>query len=405
MGNLSRPVTRSVGVDPNAVPVPSGTAFGYTSSTFTTEQPCPPKTRTVPRTPAPEQTAAHHPADDTSAHAGDPDRSAAQEPSDTSAASGTVARTPSDVARLEESATAATGEGVPGYEILGELGRGGMGVVYKARHLKLNRLVALKLMRGGGRVGRSDLIRFLAEAEAVAAITHDNVVQVFDYGDADGRPFMALEFLPGGSLSALLAKGRESVSSTASARDTAAILSHVARGVAAAHALGIVHRDLKPANVLLDEGGTPKVADFGLAKRGDGSEVTQTGQVMGTPAYMSPEQAKGGGPHERHTRGSEEGRCGREGRAARCARKERVGRRPPQGRQVAAVEYPQSRGEGRGRGKGRAQRQDRLLPLRSGVRCLKAADELKKLGYDVRPLKEGYKDLLKAGFAPADPPK
>ncbi len=148
-------------------------------------------------------------------------------------------------------------------------------------------------MLGGERVGRNDLIRFLAEAEAVAAIKHENVVQVFDYGDADGRPFMALEFLPGGSLSGSLAKGRESVSSTASACDTAALLSQVARGVAAAHALGIVHRDLKPANVLLDEAGAPKVADFGLAKRGEGSEVTQTGQVMGTPAYMSPEQAKG----------------------------------------------------------------------------------------------------------------
>ena len=254
--------------------------------------------RTVPRTPpAPEYTADHIPADDTAARAADessadPDRTAARQPSDPPAPGGTVVRTPSDVARLEEGAQASAAEGVPGYVLLGELGRGGMGVVHKARHVKLNRVVALKMMLGGARVGRSDLIRFLAEAEAVAAIEHENVVQVYDYGDADGRPYMALEFCPGGTLGGAL-KTRESVTATTSARDAAKLVARVARGVAAAHALGIVHRDLKPANVFLDAAGVPKVADFGLAKRGDGSDVTQAGQVMGTPAYMSPEQAKG----------------------------------------------------------------------------------------------------------------
>jgi tRNA A-37 threonylcarbamoyl transferase component Bud32 len=196
------------------------------------------------------------------------------------------------VARLEAKAQGRGAEGVPGYVLLGEVGSGGMGVVYRARHVKLNRIVALKMMLGGDRVSRGDLIRFLAEAEAVAAVKHKNVVQVYDYGESDGRPFMALEFCSGGTLSRLIAKGEASIRPASSARDVGELLGQVARGVAAAHALGIVHRDLKPGNVFLDEAGVPKVADFGLAKRGDGSDVTQEGQGMGTPAYMAPEQAQ-----------------------------------------------------------------------------------------------------------------
>jgi WD40 repeat protein len=165
-----------------------------------------------------------------------------------------------------------------------------MGIVYLACHLKLNRRVALKMVLGDVQAGRNEVIRFLAEAEAVAAIRHANVVQVIDYGESDGRPFMALEYLCGGSLAAKL---EGDGATPIHPREAAALLAQISLGVAAAHALGIVHRDLKPANVLLDEHGVPKVADFGLAKRGTASNVTQTGQVMGTPAFMSPEQARG----------------------------------------------------------------------------------------------------------------
>jgi serine/threonine-protein kinase len=183
---------------------------------------------------------------------------------------------------------------IPGYEILEELGCGGMGVVYRARHLKLNRLVALKMILGGEQAGRGDLTRFLAEAKAVAAIKDKNVVQVFDYGEADGLPFMALEYLSGGPISSLLRADGESARRPLAPRDAARLVSQIARGVAATHALGIIHRDLKPGNVLFDEAGTPKVADFGLALRMEGARgVTQSGQIHGTPEYMAPEQASG----------------------------------------------------------------------------------------------------------------
>jgi WD40 repeat protein/tRNA A-37 threonylcarbamoyl transferase component Bud32 len=176
---------------------------------------------------------------------------------------------------------------VPGYELLATLGVGGMGEVWKARQIKLNRVVALKMVLGGQRAERKDLIRFLAEAEAVAAIKHPHVVQVHEYGEADGRPFLAMEYLPGGSLTDRLKQtGR------LSPLDAAKLLGTLAGAVNAAHDLGIVHRDLKPGNVLYDEDGQPKVTDFGLAKRA-GSDLTATQAVMGTPAYMAPEQARG----------------------------------------------------------------------------------------------------------------
>jgi hypothetical protein len=207
-------------------------------------------------------------------------------------------------------AAASGGAAVAGYEILGELGRGAMGVVYKARHEKLHRLVALKMTLGELADGK-DLIRFLAEAEAVAAVKHENVVQVYDYGESGGRPYMALEYCSGGSLAQRLRTGAPFAPGEA-----AALVARIAAGVAAAHQEGIVHRDLKPGNILLqvagqkgephpagaDDGGaatvvadaaaTPKVADFGLAKRAT-SDLTATQAVMGTPAYMSPEQAGG----------------------------------------------------------------------------------------------------------------
>ena len=241
---------------------------------------------TVPRTPLVAE------ADDTKSRAAedssaDQNRTANFVPAE--AGTGTVARTPSDTARQEADAQSRAAAGVPGYVLLRELGRGGMGVVYQARHVKLNRVVALKMMLGGEQASRGELIRFLAEAEAVAAVRHENVVQVYDFGEADGRPFMALEFCPGGTLGRLLSNSPDAARTPT---ETAALIAQVARGVAAAHTLGIVHRDLKPNNVFLDEAGVPKVADFGLAKRGDGADVTQEGQGMGSPAYMAPEQAR-----------------------------------------------------------------------------------------------------------------
>jgi tetratricopeptide (TPR) repeat protein/tRNA A-37 threonylcarbamoyl transferase component Bud32 len=176
---------------------------------------------------------------------------------------------------------------VPGYVIEWELGRGGMGVVYRARHLTLKRPTALKMVLGTARADSKEIIRFLAEAEALATVRHPHVIGVYEFGEADGRPFLALEFCPGGTLAETLKAGR--LDATAAA----VLVRKLAEGVAAAHAMGIVHRDLKPGNVLFNESGEPKVTDFGLAKLGGGTDVTQSQAVMGTPAYMAPEQAKG----------------------------------------------------------------------------------------------------------------
>jgi tetratricopeptide (TPR) repeat protein/tRNA A-37 threonylcarbamoyl transferase component Bud32 len=176
---------------------------------------------------------------------------------------------------------------VPGYEVIEELGRGGMGVVYKARQATLNRTVALKLLLGAAHTQPVAVARFLIEAEAVAAIDHPHVVRVHHYGEFNGRPFLAMEYLPGGTLTGRLKVGPLTV------RVAAALVAKLAAGVAAAHALGIVHRDLKPGNVLFDGAEEPKVADFGLARRGEGTDLTRTDAVMGTPAFMPPEQFKG----------------------------------------------------------------------------------------------------------------
>jgi tetratricopeptide (TPR) repeat protein/tRNA A-37 threonylcarbamoyl transferase component Bud32 len=175
---------------------------------------------------------------------------------------------------------------IPGYDILAQIGRGGMGVVYKARQAGLNRTVALKTVRTAEMADPVALVRFLAEAEVVAAIDHPHVVRVFEFGQRNGAAYLAMEYLPGAPLSARLGSG------PMPPRDAAELLEKVARGVAAAHAQGVVHRDLKPGNVLFDEAGRPKVTDFGLAKRA-GSDLTRTRVVIGTPAYMAPEQAAG----------------------------------------------------------------------------------------------------------------
>ena len=177
---------------------------------------------------------------------------------------------------------------IPGYAVQGRLGVGGMGVVYKAVQQPLNRPVALKMIRGTVAPGSRSLVRFLAEAETAAAISHENVVRVFEYGEVGGEPFMVLEYLPGGTLAERLQESGPIAVATATNW-----LAAIARGVAAAHRLGIVHRDLKPANILFDDREIPKVSDFGLAKLRAGVDVTATQEVMGTPAYMSPEQARG----------------------------------------------------------------------------------------------------------------
>jgi tetratricopeptide (TPR) repeat protein len=186
---------------------------------------------------------------------------------------------------------------IPGYEILGELGYGGMGVVYRARQVSLGRVVALKMIRAGDAAGEADLARFRAEAEAVARLRHPNIVQIYEIGEHGGRPYFSLEFVEGGSLSRRLA------GAPLPPREAAALAETLARAVDAAHRAGVVHRDLKPANVLLAAGpdgapdlGRPKVADFGLAKRlDDPSGRTHEGALVGTPSYMAPEQAAGHG--------------------------------------------------------------------------------------------------------------
>src|SRR6516164_8568068 len=177
---------------------------------------------------------------------------------------------------------------VPGYEVESVLGRGGMGVVYRARHLRLGRLVALKTVLAGSYAGPNERERFRREAEAVAALRHPNVVQVYDVGDADGRPYFTMELMEGGSLARKLSGAPQP------ARQAAALLATLAGAVQAAHEASIVHRDLKPGNVLLAGDGTPKVADFGLARRLDQEGgLTRTGAALGTPSYMAPEQARG----------------------------------------------------------------------------------------------------------------
>jgi serine/threonine protein kinase len=169
---------------------------------------------------------------------------------------------------------------VPGYEFLEELGRGGFGIVYKVRHVRLNRIVALKMILVGGQAGSEERRRFLAEAEAIAAIKHPGIVQVFDFGTHDDLPFFSLEFCPGGSLA------RRLKSAPLPVREAAGLVEQVARAVQAAHERGIVHRDLKPSNILLSEDGSPKVTDFGIAKRvSAGPSITASDAILGTPTW------------------------------------------------------------------------------------------------------------------------
>jgi serine/threonine-protein kinase len=177
---------------------------------------------------------------------------------------------------------------VPGYEVEAKLGHGGMGVVYRARHVRLNRVVALKMVLTGDHAEPQERERFRREAEAVAALQHPNIVQIYDVGDVEGRPYFTMEYVDSGSLAQKLA------GTPLPAGDATALLADLANAVEAAHRGGIVHRDLKPANVLLTAAGVPKVSDFGLARRlGGDTGLTGTGTAVGTPSYMAPEQAQG----------------------------------------------------------------------------------------------------------------
>jgi len=161
-----------------------------------------------------------------------------------------------------------------------------MGVVYKARQIPLNREVAVKLILDADTVDPTALARFRAEAEVIADLKHPGVVQIHDAGVCDGRPYFVLEFLEGGSLAERTGRVWEPTAA-------ASLVAKLARTVHACHERGIVHRDLKPANILLTAEGEPKVADFGLAKRPEVTALTANGAVLGTPAYMAPEQAAG----------------------------------------------------------------------------------------------------------------
>lgn len=212
------------------------------------------------------------------------------------------------------SASVASGELPPpfdDYELLQELGRGGMGVVYLAKQKSLDRLVALKMIVSGAFASQNDRDRFRAEAESAARLVHPNIVTVYQIGEHSGRPYFAMQYVHGENLAARLRRG------PIPPREAARLIAALTRGVHHAHERGIIHRDLKPSNILLSavgdrlsasnsadwlnaesrrpiaESQEPKVTDFGLARRVDGPSLTTTGQILGTPSYMAPEQAAG----------------------------------------------------------------------------------------------------------------
>ena len=174
------------------------------------------------------------------------------------------------------------------YELLEEIGRGGMGVVFRARQISLDREVAVKMILRGRLASEADLQRFLAEASATARLEHPHIVPIYDVGDVEGRPFFSMKYIEGETLADRLRRG------PLAQREAAALIADLARAIGFAHRQGILHRDLKPSNVLLAKDGSALISDFGLAKRvGTKVDLTRSGMLVGTPAYMSPEQAGG----------------------------------------------------------------------------------------------------------------
>ena len=174
------------------------------------------------------------------------------------------------------------------YELLEEIGRGGMGIVYRANQVSLNREVAIKMILRDLLASEQERQRFFAEARATAKLEHPGIVPVYDFGEIEGRPYFAMKYIRGKTLSELIASGG------VTQRQAASYMEQMSRAVQFAHEFGIVHRDIKPSNILIDEAGGAKLTDFGLAKQTDNAEsFTKTGAVLGTPNYMSPEQASG----------------------------------------------------------------------------------------------------------------
>jgi hypothetical protein len=175
------------------------------------------------------------------------------------------------------------------YELLEEVARGGMGVVFKARQVSLNRVVALKMIRAGQFAGAEDVARFQREAEAAAGLDHPNIVPLYEVGEHQGQHYFTMKFIPGGNLAQHLGQSPRAIPP----RGLVGLMVKVARAVHHAHQRGVIHRDLKPANVLLDEQGEPHLSDFGLARPvGAGTGLTFSGAIVGTPGYMAPEQAR-----------------------------------------------------------------------------------------------------------------
>jgi WD40 repeat protein/serine/threonine protein kinase/tetratricopeptide (TPR) repeat protein len=235
----------------------------------------------------------------TDPHPRDPGMAAARPTVPGTAASEETQAQPSAETRDSSSPARANGDGIDlprgtkvryfgDYELIRELGRGGMGVVYRARQVSLNRPVALKMIKAGVLADGDELRRFQNEAEAIALLDHPGIVPVYEVGEYQGQRYFSMKLVPGGNLAERLPAYRDEP------RAAAALLAEVAEAVHHAHMRGILHRDLKPANILVDDLSHPHVTDFGLAKRVEGdSELTQSGAILGTPAYMSPEQAWG----------------------------------------------------------------------------------------------------------------